>query len=162
MRPASLLIIVLLLAIPAFGTNQRSFVSSTGLDTNACTRTAPCRSFATAIGETSVKGEVVVIDTAGYGPVTITQSVAIVAPLGVYAGISVFSGDGVTINAGSSDSVVLRNLYINSQGGMNGITLNTATALHIEHCVVSGFSNNDINLVPTGGASVEISDTVIR
>ena len=59
MRPASLLITVLLLAFPAFGTNQRSFVSSTGLDTNACTRTAPCRSFATAIGETSVKGEVV-------------------------------------------------------------------------------------------------------
>jgi len=35
----------------------------------------------------------------------------------VTAGISVFSGDGIDINAGASDIVILRGLTINAQGG---------------------------------------------
>jgi parallel beta-helix repeat protein len=155
-------VVALLSTVPAWGTAQRTFVSHSGLDTNLCSIDSPCRSFAAAILQTSINGEIVVIDSAGYGPVTITKAVAIISPLGVHAGISVFSGDGVTVNAGATDVVVLRNLYINSQGGVNGITLNSAATLHIEHCVVSGFSNNDINMVPTVVANVAISDTVAR
>jgi len=41
---------------------------------------------------------VIVLDSAGYGVVTITQSVSIIASTEVYAGISVFSSDdGVTV-----------------------------------------------------------------
>jgi len=158
----ALLVVALLVTVPAWGTVQRTFVSRNGLDTNTCAIDQPCRSFTAAILQTNANGEVVVNDSAGYGPVTITQAVAIISPLGVHAGISVFSGDGVTINAGSSDVVVLRNLYINSQGGSNGVTLNTAHKLYLEHCVVSGFSSNDINLVPTTTANVAITDTVAR
>ena len=56
------------------------------------------------------------MDSAGYGAVTITQSVSIIAPAGIYAGISVFGGDGVTVNAPGA-IVVLRGLSINGQGG---------------------------------------------
>jgi hypothetical protein len=101
----------------------------------------------------------VAIDSAGYGTVNVTQAVSIVAPLGVHAGISVFAGDGVTVNAGTG-VVVLRNLFISSLGGTNGITLTAAAALHIENCVVSSFSNNDINLVPVGASVTVISDTI--
>src|SRR6266571_6657569 len=81
---------------------QRTFVSAaTGNDANPCTRTAPCRNFAAAIAQTQSGGEVVVLDSGGYGTVTITQAVSLVAPAGVYAGISVFSGTGITVNAGS-------------------------------------------------------------
>src|SRR5437867_6315370 len=158
-RPAVFAVIVLS-SFSAWAA-QRTFVSGSGNDANPCTRDMPCRSFGAAIAVTSTNGEVVALDSAGYGPVTVTQGVAIVAPNGVHAGISVFSGDGVTVNA-SGGVVVLRNLYINSQGGTNGITLTTAATLHIEHCVVSGFSNNDINLVPTSAATVEIGDTITR
>ena len=155
-------VVAVLWIVPAWGTQQRSFVSRVGLDSNACTFDAPCRSFAVAFTQTFPNGEVVANDSAGYGVLTITQSVAIVAPLGVHAGISAFTGDAVTINAAASDVVVLRNLYINSQGGSNGITFNTGGALHVEHCVVSGFTLNDINLVPTNTAKVAINDTIAR
>jgi Right handed beta helix region len=155
-------VVALLSTVPAWGTAQRTFVSRSGVDTNLCTIDSPCRSFAAAILQTSVNGEIVVNDSAGYGAVTITKAVAIISPLGVHAGVSVFSGDGVTVNAAATDVVVLRNLYINSQGGVNGITLHSAATLHIEHCVVSGFSNNDINLVAAVIANVSISDTVAR
>ena len=93
----------------------RTFVSGLRSDSNPCTRTAPCRNFAQAISQTSPGGEVVVLDSAGYGAFTITQAVSITAPPGVYAGISVFSGDGITITAGGSDTVILRGLTLNNQ-----------------------------------------------
>src|SRR5438128_12507761 len=108
-RTAVFMAILILSAFPSIAA-QRTFVSGTGNDANACTHDLPCRSFAAAIAVTNPNGEVVAIDSAGYGPVTVTTSVTLVAPLGVHAGISVFSGDGVTINAAASDVVVLRNL----------------------------------------------------
>src|SRR5262245_32153968 len=89
---------------------QRTFVSGLGNDGNPCSRTAPCRTFPQAISQTSAGGEVYVLDSAGYAAFTITKSVSIVAPLGVTAGISVFSGDGIDISIGSNDTVILRGL----------------------------------------------------
>src|SRR5689334_2710230 len=100
---------------------QRTFVSGLGSDGNPCSRAAPCRTFGQAIMGTSVGGEAIVLDSAGYGAFSINKSVSIIAPQGVYAGISVFTGDGIDINAGPSDVVILRGLTVNSQGGANGI-----------------------------------------
>ncbi|MEO8134363.1 MAG: hypothetical protein ABI831_10330 [Betaproteobacteria bacterium] len=86
-----------------------------------CSITKPCRTFSEAIGVTNSGGEVVVLDSAGYGPVTIAQSVSIIAPHGIFAGISVVSGDGITISGRMGDKVVLRGLTINGQGGLSGI-----------------------------------------
>ena len=72
-------------SVSASATSQRTFVSHSGLDTNPCSVDSPCRSFAAAITQTNPSGEVVAVDSAGYGPVTISQSVTIVAPLGVHA-----------------------------------------------------------------------------
>src|SRR5262249_9418522 len=106
----------------ALGTTaQRTFVSSAGSDAAACSITAPCRGLTAAVGATSSKGEVVVLDSAGYGGATVTQAVSIVAPPGVYAGVSVFSGTGITIMAGATDKVVLRGLAVNGQGGFIGV-----------------------------------------
>ena len=99
---------------------QRTFVASNGVDTATCTLSAPCRTFATAIANTLPGGEVIVLDSAGYGAATITQSVSIIAPAGIYAGISVFTGDGITI-ATPGLNVVLRGLAITGLGGQNGI-----------------------------------------
>ena len=117
-------------------TAQRTFVASNGVDTKLCSLTAPCRDFTRAITQTSASGEVVVLDSAGYGAVTIKQSVSIIASPGIYAGISVFGGDGVTVNAPGA-IVVLRGLSINGQGGNNGISLQAAARVRVENCVVS-------------------------
>ena len=121
-------------------TAQRTFVASTGSDVDPCSIAAPCRGFARAITQTSAGGEVVVLDSAGYGSVTVTKSVSIIAPAGIYAGISVLSGDGVTVNAPGA-TVVLHGLSINGQGGDRGVSLLAAARLRVENCVVSGMGH---------------------
>src|SRR5258708_11511189 len=127
---------------------QRTFVSSTGIDTNACSIVAPCRSFATALTHTDPGGEIIVLDSAGYGPVTITQSASIVAPPGVYAGISVFpTFDGVVINAAGA-IVTLRGLTINGQGGSVGIHFQQGARLAVDRCTIVGMAGHGITPRP--------------
>jgi hypothetical protein len=141
---------------------QRTFVSGLGNDGNPCTRTAPCRTFPQAISQTNSGGEVYVLDSAGYAAFTITKPISIVAPPGVTAGISVFSGDGVTINAGALDTVILRGLTVNNQGSTgNGVVFNTGSKLHVEGCVINGFSNG-AGLSLAGGGTVDVTDSTLR
>jgi hypothetical protein len=145
----------------ARATAQRTFVASTGLDTNACSLTQPCRSFVRAITQANAGGEIIVQDSAGYGSVTITTSVSIIAPPGIYAGISVFPGlDGVTVNAPGA-TVVLRGLSINGQGGDIGINLLQAARLRIESCVISNMGSWGIGHRATGGEMI-VLDTIVR
>jgi hypothetical protein len=144
---------------------QRTFVSGGGNDANACSHTAPCRTFAQAISKTSVGGEVIVLDSAGYGAFTITQAVSIIAPPGIYAGISVFSGDGITVNVGSSDMVTLRGLTINNQGSSgSGIVFKGGMALEVNSCVVSGFTGNGSSGIALLGsnAALTVKDSTIK
>lgn len=141
----------------------RTWVSTEGVDTNPCTRALPCRNFDVATNAVATGGEVVALDSGGYGPVLVTKSVAIIAPSGIHAAIAPTTGAAITVNAGSS-LVVLRGLYLNSQGALSGIALNSAQVLYIESCVVSGFSQQGLNLVVNfpGTGQVLIHDTLVR
>ena len=140
---------------------QRTFVASFGVDTNPCTLSAPCRSFAQAMSRVAVGGEVIVLDSAGYGPFTIVQPVAIIAPPGVYAGISVFSGVGITVTAGSG-KVTLRGLAINSLGGDVGIDFQTGDALDIDRTTITGFPTAGIRAQTNATASIHVRDSALR
>jgi hypothetical protein len=141
----------------------RTFVASTGLDTNPCSRVAPCRTFQAAVNAAAASGEVVALDSAGFGSnVRITRAISITGAPGVYAGITVSSGDGVNINAGASDTVILRGLTIINQGSTgNGIVFRTGGTLHIESCVASGFSSG-AGLLFSGGGNLEVKDSILR
>ena len=65
-------------AAPAQAGPNRTWVSGTGTDSGACTRAAPCRTFAFALTQTAAGGEIDVLDPAGYGTVTITKAISIV------------------------------------------------------------------------------------
>jgi Right handed beta helix region len=143
---------------------QRTHVSAAiGADANTatnCTPAAPCRTFQAAMTVTDSNGEVVVLDSGGYGAVNITQSVSLIAPTGVYAGISVFPGaNGVTI-ATPDINVVLRGLSINGQGGKSGIIMTEGNKLTVENCVISNL--NSVGIGVTGSTTVRITDTIIR
>lgn len=171
----------------AGATAQRTFVASYGSPANTafnCSIAKPCRQFSDAIGVTTAGGEVIVLDSAGYGPVTITQSVSIIAPPGVYAGISVFSGDGVTLGTAGLN-VTLRGLTITGLGGANGIHVTDGATIHVEDCTVTGFTatstsaginisaaaevvisntsavRNYVGIVLDGGAKVQVSNSNI-
>src|SRR5215813_4615118 len=96
----------------AYALANRTFVSGTGSDANPCSLAAPCRSFAGAIVQTNAGGEIAVLDTAGYGTVAINKAISIVNEEGVEAGITVTSGDGITVAAGPTDTVNLRGLTL--------------------------------------------------
>jgi hypothetical protein len=145
----------------AVATSQRTFVASTGADNPNCSIAAPCRAFAAAITATSSGGEIIVLESAGYGRVTITKSVSIIASPGIYAGISVLAGfDGVTVNAPGA-TVVLRGLSINGQGGANGILFQQGSRMRIENCVISGMAAVGI-YHQANNAEMIVLDTIVR
>lgn len=125
---------------------QRTFVSSLGSDANlasGCSVGAPCRSFTTALTATDADGEIIVKDSGGYGAVTITKSVSIIAPAGVHAAISVFSGSGVEIST-PGVKVVLRGLTFNGMGGIRGIFMTSGASLTVDRCTISNFSGEGL------------------
>ena len=139
----------------------RTFVSGTGSNANPCTFALPCRTFAVALGVTNPGGEVIALDSASYGTATITQSVSIIAAPGAYAGISAPAGNGITINAGANDVVVLRGLtLIGLGGGLRGISAHSVGTLHVENVVMSGFVDQGLAFLAPGRLLVK--DTLSR
>ncbi|HWX43601.1 MAG TPA: right-handed parallel beta-helix repeat-containing protein, partial [Blastocatellia bacterium] len=90
----------------------------------------------------------------------VNKSVTIIASQGVYAGVSVSSGDGITINAGPSDVIILRGLTVNGVGGANGIVFNSGQTLFVERCNINGFTANGLNFA--GGGRLFARDSNIR
>jgi hypothetical protein len=157
------ILFVALFATASMAQNNRTFVSGAGLDSNPCSLTSPCRTFGQAISVTNAGGEVVVLTSAGYGPFAINKAVTVEATAGVYAGITVTgSSDGIDINAGSTDIVILRGLTVNSEGSTgNGIVFNSGATLHIESCVVNGFADNSGIAINSFG-NVVVKSTIAR
>ena len=122
----------------------RTFVSGLGNDANPGTREQPKRTFASALTVTNPGGQIVALDSAGYGfsTLTINKSVSIIVPQGVTGFITV-SGDtnGITINAGSDAIVSLRGLIIenSSPGSGYGIRSSSVGALTVEDCAIRNF-----------------------
>jgi hypothetical protein len=149
---------------PAQAQNARSFVSGHGLDTNTCTLAAPCRTFAVAYTKTNAGGEIDVLDTAGYGALTIDHAISIVNE-GSIASVLVPSGGtgiGILINAGASDAVSLRGLTIEGAGsGVIGIQFNSGKSLTIENCVIRHVVNDGIEFDPNSASSLSISNSVV-
>jgi hypothetical protein len=65
----------------------RVFVASYGDDADPCTFGSPCKTFQNAVNVVDPGGEVTAIDSAGFGPISISKSVTITSPSGVKAGI---------------------------------------------------------------------------
>jgi len=158
---------------------QRTFVHSSPLGNDAntvsnCSLVAPCRSFNAAISVTDPGGELVILDTAGYGPMTIGKSIKVIGPSGVYGGISVLGAGGpttgVVINAGATDVITLRGLDIAGVPGaaplpLYGIHIQNAGAVHIEKSSISNFTQPTgacINAAPTAPVIVYVDDSMLR
>lgn len=149
-------------ATPSFAQATRTWVSGVGDDVNPCSRTAPCKTFAGAISKTAAGGEINALDPGGFGTVTITKSISIIGE-GVIAGILASGANGVVVNAGVNDNVVLRGLDIEGAGtGINGIRFLAGGTLHVENCTINGFTQSGISFVPSGTSRLSVEDTVVR
>src|SRR5262245_37102958 len=161
-KPLMVVIGVLAVALgtgTAHAASQRTFVSGLGVDTNPCSLTSPCRSFAGALVNTLPGGEIYVLDTAGYGAVTINQAVSIVNQTST-AGATATSGNAITITAGPSDKIVLRGLTIvGANTASNGIVFTSGGSLSVEDCSISQFTFGGILFEPNAPANLTISRT---
>jgi Right handed beta helix region len=139
-----------------------TYVASGGSDAGACPRTAPCRTVNYALTQTVAGGTVVVLDSGVYQPFSINKSVSIVAEPGGYSQINVAGGgSGVTVNALSSDTVVLRGLALKgSPSSTNGIDAVSGATLEVENCVISGFGSSGIYYSGSTG-SLLVRDTTV-
>jgi hypothetical protein len=176
LRPLVVVAIAAVSTLAFSAPSQRTFVASYGNDSSAnCSLSLPCRSFNAAIAQTKPGGEVVILDTAGYGPMTITQSLKVIGPSGVYGGISVLGGasgitTGITINAGDTDVVTLRGLDISGVPGpaplpRRGIDILNAGVVHIEKSSIANFTQDDsgcIALVTSRSVQLYVVDSFLR
>jgi len=153
-------------AVPAQAQRDRVFVASYGSDSNPCTFLSPCKTFQQAVDVVAVGGEVTAIDSAGFGPITITQSITITSPPGVEAGIVPTSGgDAITINTTTAADITLRGLTLEGTGvgyrGVNVISTIPAGSmvggtLNVVACVVKGFTGSGIIVQPTLGMGIAV------
>jgi len=153
---------------------QRTFVASYGNDLWPCSLVQPCRGFQAAINAVAPTGEVVALDSAGYGTMEIHKSVSVIVPPGIHAGLSPSTGiplpgypgqyGVVLIDIQDADVVVLRGLNINHQGAVTGGIEWISTRggkLQIEDVVVNGFPGEGLYMQAPAGR-LSIKDSIFR
>ena len=84
-------------------------MSGVGDDANPCSRKVPCKTFAGSISKTATGGEINCLDPGGFGGLTITEAITISCEVGT-GGVRVGGTNGFTVNAASTDVVVLEGL----------------------------------------------------
>src|SRR2546422_22538 len=162
---AATLLLVCLWSGGAQAQATRTFVSGVGNDANPCSRTAPCKTFAGAISKTAAGGEIDALDPGGFGAVTITKAITLDGGGGQVASVLVAGTNGIVVQAGAGDTVIIRNLRINGiSSGLNGIRFLSGKHLNVENCYIFGFTQNgiDIALNQASQASVNIINTVLK
>jgi hypothetical protein len=105
-------------------------------------------------------GEVVALDSAGYGAFTVTKSVSVVGPPGLYAGVTATTGRAVTVSVGANEVVVLQGLSITGAGATDGVWVTGTGTVFVDRCVISGFSHDGIGLI--GAGLLVVTDTTAR
>lgn len=148
-----------LTAAPAQAQRDRSWVSTNGDDTKPCSHQEPCKTFAGAITKTNEGGEIVALDSGGYGAVTIKKSITIDGG-GVYAGINDVSG--IDINAGAQDKVILRGLTLHGTFQDYGVFVTKVGSLFIEGCTINGWAEGVLFSPANSTARLYVKDTIFR
>ena len=132
---------------------NRTFVSTLGNDSNTsvnCSASAHCRTFSAALSVTNPGGEIVVVDSGGYGPVTINQAVTISA-IGIVASISQPSSGENAITISTTGNVTLIGLGLHGlAGGNDGILVSQVGVLRVFSLLIENFKNDGIEFASTG------------
>lgn len=159
---ASAMIVAAVLSSPAAAQANRTWVSGVGDDANPCSRTAPCKTFAGAIPKTAANGEINCLDPGGFGSVTITKSLAIFCDTTI-GGILAMGTNGIVVNAGDKDNILLSGLDIHGGGTGNiGVRVLKAGSVVIRDSVIQAFSTPTSRAISVEGpAAVTVSGSAI-
>lgn len=157
----AVLFVTSVLATEAQAQATRTWVSGVGDDLNPCSRTAPCKTFASAISKTAAGGEISALDPGGFGAVTITKAITLNGD-GTLASILATGTSGVIVNAGANDVIILRSLSINGgTTGTNGIRFLAGAHLRVENTTISGFTTHGIDMAHTGSGRLSLNNVSV-
>jgi hypothetical protein len=150
-----------LIPAAAYPADNTRYVSITGSNANACTLTAPCRTFQRGINMTPAGGELRILDSGFYGNNANVRKSLTISGNGntVYLGNS--ADDSLVIDAPGA-VVTLRGLVLDGQGAITvGVNIETAAAVYIDRCVIRAYSN--IGVFPQGtGLLMRVRDSIFR
>jgi hypothetical protein len=162
---AALALAVTLPAHAQNGTLTRSFVSSTGVDTNPCTITQPCGTFAVAYTKISANGIIAALDPGKYGPLTGTSAITSGVTIngnGWAAITAPANGNGITINAGTGDVVLIGIEIDGAKTANNGIMLNSANSLTVTNCFIWQMASYGIDFASTTASTLTVSNSILN
>jgi hypothetical protein len=140
----------------------RTFVATTGSDSNPCTITQPCRHFSAAIGATAAGGEVDALEPGAYGSFSINKAITIEGQGWSYVAPPP-DGQAIFIAAGANDDVYLSGLSLNGVGvaSATGILFLSGASLNIQDSKIRNFTNSGINFQPNTASQLFVSNTLI-
>jgi hypothetical protein len=142
----------------------RTWVSGTGTDAGACTRTAPCATYAFAFGVTDTGGEINCVDPGNFGTLNITKSISIVCDH-TEGGVLNDGLVGFFINAPAGSIITLKGQDVDCLGGgLTGIQISGAgVTVHIHKVQIRNCRNGNGILVlnNSGTAVVFVADSSI-
>jgi len=149
-------VLALAFTVAAQGSANRTFVSTGGVDGNTaanCSSGSPCRSFAAALSVTNSGGELVVVNSGGYGPATISQPVVITA-IGIDASITALTGEnGLTIDTTGNVTITGLNLH-GGDVANDGILVTEVGFLRLYSVDIENFVNDGIEFTSSGNLAV--------
>jgi len=143
----------------------RTFVATHGDDLNNCNRSNPCRTFSRGVQQVDSRGEVIALNSGGFGRFTADKSVTVLAAPGVFAGVTAMANQtAITINAANGDTVVLRGLVLRGTFNTSQISFgimggSNDVSVHVESCSLSGFA---IGIGTIGTGQLFVKDTFFR
>lgn len=147
---------------------QRTFVASFGNDANNCAaQTTPCRTFQRGHDTVAIDGEVVALDSGGYGTITITKGVTLIGT-GVSASLTSNSFvNAITVAvappAPGTRRVVLRDLRVQGRElGNIGINVTDVGTLYIQDCTIERFTGHGIHWGTSTQGRLVVSDSTSR
>ena len=135
-----------------FGMN-RTFVSGSGSDNVSCSISTPCRTLTAALASTIAGGEIVILTSGDYDPITITQPVTI-SGQSVVAAITAASGNAIVVN--TPGNVTITGLGLHGLGtGNDGILVEQVGILRLYRVTAEGFLNDGVEFQGAGNLSVD-------
>ena len=152
---------------PCYAQATRTWVSGTGDDANPCSRTAPCKTFAGAISKTAGGGEINCLDPAGFGALTINNSISILCDSVSNGGVLVSGTNGITVNLSApTQRVVLSGLdfegvsLTTSSAGLSAVNVIGQGQVIVRNCSIRDFSVAGVNM--QGAASTSPPRVVVQ
>lgn len=150
-------------AAPVHAQATRTWVSGTGSDSNPCSFTSPCKTFAGAYANTATGGEIDAMTPGGYGTLTISKSLTIDGGAGQVGSILASGTPAITVS-GTGVIVTLRNLTLQGTlSGTIGVNVANAARVSIENTNIQGFAVYGIGFTSTSaGAKLTITDCLLH